>query len=163
MTSHQHFNDLLQQIDDNINFINEFIIHNDQKNDQQLLQCLSQHLNILINILENKSNHMHHVLSVLDSENESEISDELPALDISDSENESEISDEELAIKTPEPTETSNCPICLGVLSSSNSISLECKHEFHFDCIGAWINQNENPNCPMCRTPTSVKIICRVR
>ena len=40
-----------------------------------------------------------------------------------------------------------DCSICLNKLEK-NSFFLPCNHEFHFDCIKAWINIK--PICPLC-------------
>jgi len=47
------------------------------------------------------------------------------------------------------------CSICLEDLSS-NIIVLDCKHQYHIECI----KQVKNNNCPLCRAPIIVKEYC---
>ena len=47
-----------------------------------------------------------------------------------------------------------NCSICIEK-NNNNSIILECKHVFHFNCIRNWIKKCKNDNiqitCPLCK------------
>ena len=51
--------------------------------------------------------------------------------------------------------ENKNCPICLDNFYSDNLnkskdvCCLGCKHYFHSECIGLWLNKNRS--CPLCR------------
>jgi hypothetical protein len=42
------------------------------------------------------------------------------------------------------------CSICLEPIRASNeSLTLECCHKYHVDCIKRWKQNNES--CPLCR------------
>lgn len=42
------------------------------------------------------------------------------------------------------------CPICLKAYVSFDKLStLNCGHEFHHQCVYAWLDNS--PSCPMCR------------
>lgn len=45
-----------------------------------------------------------------------------------------------------------NCPICRDQLNDGDGIKTECGHNFHKDCIVAWIRsgQRQRYKCPMC-------------
>lgn len=49
-----------------------------------------------------------------------------------------------------------DCPICLQVCTSNNSIVTVCKHRFHLKCIRGWFCRDHD-TCPVCRT--SFKIV----
>ena len=43
------------------------------------------------------------------------------------------------------------CSICLEKFGDSDEIKiLNCSHIYHKNCLGTWLNNNNN-NCPMCR------------
>ena len=45
------------------------------------------------------------------------------------------------------------CSICLEDFKSGDNIKkLNCTHIFHKECLQPWFNDNNNRNCPMCRT-----------
>lgn len=51
------------------------------------------------------------------------------------------------------------CIICLSPKFSKKTIILEnCNHEFHFNCIANWF-QNDNFNCPCCRSDQKNAVI----
>ena len=55
-------------------------------------------------------------------------------------------------LKTPQEIKSmqDSCVICLcDYKLKQNVITLTCKHEFHFDCIKQWLDQNTT--CPKCR------------
>ena len=42
------------------------------------------------------------------------------------------------------------CPICLKKFEQDDELTLlPCEHEFHSECVEAWLNKAAN--CPMCR------------
>ena len=47
-----------------------------------------------------------------------------------------------------------NCSICLEEFKNEDILKkLNCTHIFHKDCLGIWINNNNNnKSCPLCRT-----------
>lgn len=48
-----------------------------------------------------------------------------------------------------------SCIICLGELEEGVPlVSLDCKHEFHWDCGANWLAQNAS--CPVCRAAVRV-------
>ena len=47
-------------------------------------------------------------------------------------------------------TSTQICGICRDELTTEIK-ALECKHEFHTECIDIWIERE--PSCPFCRSP----------
>lgn len=44
------------------------------------------------------------------------------------------------------------CPICREVFGEL-SVSLECTHSYHYDCLNAWVRTSRT--CPMCRADIS--------
>lgn len=44
------------------------------------------------------------------------------------------------------------CSICLDFAFEANCRELNCKHKFHSECIGLWLQQSST--CPECRKPT---------
>ncbi|KAJ0546771.1 putative transcription factor C2H2 family [Helianthus annuus] len=46
-----------------------------------------------------------------------------------------------------------DCIVCLSevTLGDRYAILERCRHEFHVDCVEAWLK--DHPNCPLCRTP----------
>ena len=55
-----------------------------------------------------------------------------------------------------------NCVICLEEIScdSDNSIPqcLQCRANFHHNCIFTWMNTNTQRTCPHCRTRRSIMV-----
>jgi len=50
--------------------------------------------------------------------------------------------------------ETENCSICLEPIDLGGLLStkkLQCKHQFHKNCIDCWIQQKGN-SCPLCKS-----------
>ena len=47
------------------------------------------------------------------------------------------------------------CAVCYTPLTSRNTRSLPCNHEFHTKCVDRWKRTCApgDPTCPMCRTP----------
>jgi len=53
-------------------------------------------------------------------------------------------------LKTSLTAKKSNCPICMESLNKKTKIyNLDCKHEFHMECLGEWLKHNIS--CPVCR------------
>lgn len=51
----------------------------------------------------------------------------------------------------PNQFKNDNCAICLEDFKKSEKIKiLDCKHNFHSDCINPWLSQYSN-KCPLCR------------
>ena len=53
-----------------------------------------------------------------------------------------------------------NCPICLDELTNKNSIMINCKHQFHKECLYKYIvyeifDKSNVFLCPICRTQYS--------
>lgn len=49
----------------------------------------------------------------------------------------------------------SECSICMEPIESPNeSLTLECRHKYHVNCIKKWKENNES--CPLCRDNLSV-------
>jgi hypothetical protein len=54
---------------------------------------------------------------------------------------------------------TKQCALCLEHMARNGNITkLECKHEFHKECIEKSLGAGHN-SCPLCRTPISSAII----
>ena len=51
------------------------------------------------------------------------------------------------------------CPICLEDNNTKQKQLPICKHIFHESCLNEWLNIN--PICPLCRTNTIQKFICK--
>ena len=50
-----------------------------------------------------------------------------------------------------------NCSICLEEFKNEDILKkLNCTHIFHKDCLGIWINNNNNKTCPLCRRVVEV-------
>lgn len=45
------------------------------------------------------------------------------------------------------------CPICLGDLSEDPTVTTECLHQFHRDCLATWADAGHT-FCPVCHTDT---------
>lgn len=63
----------------------------------------------------------------------------------------------QLTTKLPPFPETDKpCPICIDMFQSNDPRAiLSCNHAFHFDCIGTWLQTNNN--CPICRKIITLK------
>ncbi|KAL1555791.1 RING-H2 finger protein ATL63-like [Salvia divinorum] len=48
--------------------------------------------------------------------------------------------------------EVEDCCICLGDLYRGSVTALDCRHEFHSDCIRRWLVRGQN-FCPLCKAP----------
>lgn len=55
-----------------------------------------------------------------------------------------------------EPTTYGNCSICLEPIQTTNRRTTHCHHNFHDDCLNAWLR--ENNTCPLCRTRAVVTL-----
>jgi hypothetical protein len=42
-----------------------------------------------------------------------------------------------------------DCGICLDTLAEGRVYTLNCKHQFHHDCVTKWLTNS--PTCPLCR------------
>ena len=49
-----------------------------------------------------------------------------------------------------------DCSICMEGLTKE-IIGLPCKHVYHMNCIGKWLLQENNDNCPLCRKSINAK------
>nr|GMD75867.1 RING-H2 finger protein ATL16-like [Ipomoea batatas] len=52
-------------------------------------------------------------------------------------------------------SENRECCVCLNEFQEGEKVKVlpNCGHPFHIDCIDIWLQNN--PNCPLCRTPIS--------
>jgi len=52
-------------------------------------------------------------------------------------------------------SENRECCVCLNEFQEGEKVKVlpNCSHPFHIDCIDVWLENN--PNCPLCRTPIS--------
>eukprot|EP01083_Nonionella_stella_P157465 511278_1 len=53
-------------------------------------------------------------------------------------------------IRTEEKDVSDDCAICITNLDYTNTVTGECGHEFHTDCIGIWLGLPKT-TCPLCR------------
>ena len=53
------------------------------------------------------------------------------------------------------------CPICIQPMNSEDgsTVTLDCGHEFHLQCINRWLNVNNN--CPNCRKIVLTEFKCK--
>lgn len=66
-------------------------------------------------------------------------------------------------------THYEECPICLESIRKKDVAVLNCNHQFHYKCIGLWMNSiiknkfdTNDKFCPVCRNGDEiVNIICR--
>ena len=58
---------------------------------------------------------------------------------------------EEEMKKSDNDVEELNCPICLMEITNDNDAVLDCKHQFHVDCIKQW--SMVRACCPLCKGP----------
>lgn len=54
------------------------------------------------------------------------------------------------------------CPICYEKIYPANSVTLECGHKMHKECLARWAGnpkneQDKDKRCPICRGPLEVK------
>ena len=53
-------------------------------------------------------------------------------------------------VEVPKPVETSDCPICMEPIGTTNCVTTECRHKFCLTCFVTHCSQNNK--CPLCRT-----------
>ena len=53
-------------------------------------------------------------------------------------------------VEVPKPIETSDCPICMEPIGTTNCVTTECRHKFCLTCFVTHCSQNNK--CPLCRT-----------
>ena len=53
-------------------------------------------------------------------------------------------------VEVPKPVETSDCPICMEPIGTTNCVNTECRHKFCLTCFVTHCSQNNK--CPLCRT-----------
>ena len=58
------------------------------------------------------------------------------------------------------PMEFPSCSICLGEMNITDDscTTLPCGHQFHKECVGAWMKQVRKTTCPLCRQKVSPKV-----
>lgn len=72
-------------------------------------------------------------------------------------------------IKINEIDYDDECTICFESLKKKDVAILNCKHKFHYECIGKWMTsilknnfENEEQICPVCEKGIEIEnIICR--
>ena len=58
------------------------------------------------------------------------------------------------------PMEFQSCSICLGEMNITDDscTTLPSGHQFHKECVGAWMKQVRPTTCPLCRQKVSPKV-----